>query len=526
MKNTNKKKKKAIDFIKNRKLLIVFTIIVFLCIGVTLYNSFAYFINSYNSRLLVGKVENLNVYDVEKRYYLEDVDANGNGTNTFTVYGSEPINLYKKGEYTVDMNLSKCNIMPENTLTLTEYSHNNNLSFSESLWSDCDIYYRYNDTKILAYDVNIKIYKENISNNCTHYCGYSETIEDISTLLESGYVFDETSSRCDNNNIKIIFNYKTLTLDVKTQQRTNCYAYFKKGNTLYSALVNQNPLPEGDFNSGQSNNNSNYNIIEDNYGTAYYDRVSPNNPFKYMKFANKYWYIVGINGDKTIRLLYYGDTIGAINNIPDTIYNNKTNGSSIGFYNGSDTDMRADVNPSVISQSLYNFYVDSLYDYDRFISENSVFCNDRIAYINSSSNVLVPNSDLPRSYSINGFSDISFGKRYQNAYIDNPSLKCNLADAFTSKNNSELEGVKNIMEYPIGLITKNEIEMISNSVLINAKGWTLSPASLTEVYSINNFLIAPTDIETSLKINPVISLSPYVAIKGTGSIIDPFSLDI
>ena len=70
---------------------------------------------------------------------------------------------------------------------------------------------------------------------------------------------------------------------------------------------------------------------EDNDGTTYYYRGSVTN--NYLKFANKWWWIIRINGDGTIRIIYDGTAYRA----------NGTSGSDVTISNVKFNQERSDI---------------------------------------------------------------------------------------------------------------------------------------------------------------------------------------
>ena len=104
--------------------------------------------------------------------------------------------------------------------------------------------------------------------------------------------------------------------------------------------------------------------MKDAYGTSYYYRGNVTN--NYVKFADKYWRIVRINGDGTVRVIYDG-TIAHSNGesssdreIGATVFNNSSNDNAhVGYM----------YNTNIIDDSTYENNAGSLQDYEFYISK-------------------------------------------------------------------------------------------------------------------------------------------------------------
>ena len=142
--------------------------------------------------------------------------------------------------------------------------------------------------------------------------------------------------------------------------------------------------------------------LEDDYGTSYYFRGSPEN--NYVKFGGYYWRIVRINGDGSIRMIYAGDAsvIDGLANKAEVLANGYNDSSTqytqIGMskfnssYNdnayvgymygtaGSDNynDTHTNTNNSTIKTYIDTWYENNLKNttYESYIAD-TLFCNDR-----------------------------------------------------------------------------------------------------------------------------------------------------
>lgn len=234
-------------------------------------------------------------------------------------------------------------------------------------------------------------------------------------------------------------------------------------------LSDISPPTNGEDDSGVYSN-------DDDYGTSYYYRGDVKN--NYVKFTDKYWRIVRINGNGSIRIIYDGnqafengvksDKRVAIQKIP---FNNNANDAKyVGYMYGSafpsTSKQEAQQNEisSHIKGVLETWYVENILnkDLDKYISDE-IFCNDR-------STAVVPHLWHPGDSALGyGAKNFTYYGLYQRTYdkegdwleTPNPSLKCTqINDRFTVNNRI---GNKNL-EYPIGLITADEVMLAGGGI--------------------------------------------------------------
>ena len=134
----------------------------------------------------------------------------------------------------------------------------------------------------------------------------------------TGYIFDTESSNCtngviptfDNSTWKFIADYSGYNATDYT--RTKCNLYFKTGTkTVNTALGNLSVYTyTPDFTKSacddaacESHEKGIFETTDDD-GASYYYRGSVEN--NYVYFANRYWRIIRINGDGSIRMIYDG----------------------------------------------------------------------------------------------------------------------------------------------------------------------------------------------------------------------------
>ena len=259
----------------------------------------------------------------------------------------------------------------------------------------------------------------------------------------------------------------------------------------------------------------------DDYGKTYYYRGNVSN--NVVSFGGFYWRIVRINGDGSIRLLYYGNKIDESDYynkfVGDGKYNEKYESKwYVGYMYGSDmsSDESALKNEvdSTIKAQIDSWYSSKIFgkSFEKYIANNG-FCNDRTI---SASN---PNvfSSLNRSV-----------PTYKCENIDN--------DLFTISGSSIGNGA---LKYAVGLLTMDDLifggytKNINNNknYLFNTFAYyTMTPgvyypsAGAVTVYFSNSTGIAHTSYPYSVKgIRPVINLKSDVEITGgIGTINDPY----
>ena len=274
-------------------------------------------------------------------------------------------------------------------------------------------------------------------------------------------------------------------------------------------------------------------IAEDDLGTSYYFRGAVDN--NWVKFGkdstgtDMYWRIIRINGDGSIRMIYSGTTAptestkvaitgkGTYIGIGDFNDNYSDNGSKYVGYMYDDGEYFVS---SKIKTKIDNWYKTTTLKDNTLISNDQIFCNDQS--ISSTKTITDGTIDY-------------FGA--QGRLVDNkkPLLTCPTAsDKFTSKN-STIGNKK--LDYPVGLITADEVAMaggvynINNSsyyLYINHTYWLGSPYSFANYDkdndSNNMFSVSARGKvgsryvnDTTYGIRPVISLSPEAKLYGDGT---------
>ena len=135
---------------------------------------------------------------------------------------------------------------------------------------------------------------------------YSKTIPG----KNDGYIVDKIV--CDNDATASWDNDSWGIMVTNLTKRTKCNVYFKKYNPVDKVIAQLDTT--GKCPTINSDGTVNVTKIEatdgyvcsasDAYGTSYYYRGNVTN--NYVKFADKYWRIIRINGDGTVRVIYDG----------------------------------------------------------------------------------------------------------------------------------------------------------------------------------------------------------------------------
>ena len=252
---------------------------------------------------------------------------------------------------------------------------------------------------------------------------------------------------------------------------------------------------------------------QDDYGDTYYFRGSKTNIKNWVKFADKLWRIIRINGDGTIRLIYSENVISESNN-PCT--DNTYVGFMYGTANASSYDeAHKNTNKSHILKELDTWYLKNLEQYKNALDGATGFCNDRTPYNGSSNTSIVDTSAY-------GYARITtYYGPYLRAWITHkPIFKCpqKEQDLFTTTNDN---GIGNqALDYPIGLITADEViyagayESRENAdyYLYTGKSyWTMSPYYFVNDYAMmycvtKNGNLDSTFVTSTIGVRPVINL--------------------
>ena len=269
---------------------------------------------------------------------------------------------------------------------------------------------------------------------------------------------------------------------------------------------------------------------KDDLGTSYYFRGNVTN--NYVKFANKYWRIIRINGDGTIRMIYAGTSAHA-NGYNDSSANDMSIGTSafnssyndntyVGYMYGTAGATTYANTHSNKTNSTIKTKLDSWYDTnivntgnEKYIAD-AIYCNDRS--VSSGTGIGTTDTDYAAKTRINN------GK---------PTLKCaNNNDKFT-KSTTIGNGKLTKM---IGLITSDEVIYAGGTASANNEYylysgkwyWTMAPYSSASGFAYVGYVRNGGNLDnrgvnsTSGAVRPVVSLKSDTISGGSGTVASPF----
>ena len=377
-----------------------------------------------------------------------------------------------------------------------------------------------NNTKA---DINIvKVYTEQNDGSYKETTSIPKKVE----LL----VFNSEKSSCTNSATPSWNRDKwSLKVNNLTTSGTDCNLYFKRTaslNIIANVAVNEGTP---DFSQVATTDEGVFKTQDDD-GTSYYWRGAVTN--NYVKFANKYWRIIRINGDGSIRMIYdgtYAHTNGTSSEnslSTKSLAFNESNADNmyVGFRYTSG-EVHGTETKSNILTNLETWYNNNLTSYASKIDTNAGFCGDRTP---STSFTEINNQGGTGTTTTYYGAAIRLGNN-----IKKPDLSCYREDFYTISNSSK--GNKSL-DYPIGLITADEVVFAGATrnranqsyFLFNGQNyWTLTPyyATGANVFYVHldgglytgNFGV--TDVNG---VRPVINLKADVTLTGTGTSTDPY----
>ena len=375
---------------------------------------------------------------------------------------------------------------------------------------------------------------------------YSSTIPG----KNDGYVVDKVS--CENGAAGKWNNDDWGLLTTNLSKRTKCNVYFKKLTSKVPDIIAQldasGKCPtmnaDGSVNvTGVEATNGYLCKAKDVYGDSYYYRGNVTN--NYVKFADKYWRIVRINGDGTVRVIYDGTSAhangenSADRQIGTSAFNSSYNDNAyVGYMYGQTgastyADAHANTNDSTIKAYIDNWYKTNIVGTanEQYLADN-VFCNDRsISTYTTSSNTKLgygTNSTYYR-WAYGPWNGTNYGN--MKMILTCPQKN----DAFTVSDTTNGNGA---LTYPVGLLSTDEIVLAggwsaSNSGYYLYSGqywWASSPdgfygghAGVRRVYSNGNAVTARS-VDGILGVRPVFNLKAEVLAQGSGTATDPYRI--
>ena len=282
---------------------------------------------------------------------------------------------------------------------------------------------------------------------------------------------------------------------------------------------------------------------QDDFGDSYYFRGDVEN--NYVLFADKYWRIIRINGDGSVRMIYagtsahsngYDDSSANDTSIGDNTFNSSNNDNAyVGYMYGATGASTYDATHSNINDSTIKVVLDGWYNTNIKGTANeqyvvdTIYCNDR--EVSSGTGI--------------GTTDTDYKLKARIEVNNNITLKCSqVNDRFTV--NSKVSGItgNGALTNPIGLITADEVTYAGGSFDLNNSKyylynknffWTMSPVELFDGSSygfivnsrgglVDSPMFRDGYVDSYIGVRPVISISGSALNSGTGSMNDPFKI--
>ena len=357
--------------------------------------------------------------------------------------------------------------------------------------------------------------------------GYTKT-----DTIPDGYVLNESESYCtingeEDTNISLSYDTTTKSLSVTpmTTQGTKCYLYFdEKGITNIQELIaSKNLATRTDFSTTLKEDTAGTIYYEDtSKGTTYYFAGNPTD--NWVKFADKYWRIIRINEDGSLRIIYQGtsaNTTGTGTQTGTSAFNSSYNNNAYVGFKYTTNNVHGTGTNSTILTALNTWYSSNLSSYADKIDGNAGFCNDRTPYSGSGT----------------GTSATDYAAYNRLVNNKQPSFECsNSSDLFTTSGSSQ--GNK-ALQYPIGLITADEVAFAggvygqtnqSYYLYTGQPYWTMSPYYFSVASShafvfrvVSDGSLNNNSVNSLRGVRPVINLKSSVQFsEGNGTSDKPF----
>ena len=371
---------------------------------------------------------------------------------------------------------------------------------------------------------------------------------DAAPKKSAGYEFDQIS--CDND-AKGTWNSDTWNLLVNNlTKKTKCNIYFKKIVTKVPDII---ATVDTSGKCPTVNNDGSVSVTaveatngylckaKDTYGDSYYYRGNVTN--NYVKFADKYWRIVRINGDGTVRVIYDGTSAHANGEsssdrqIGTSAFNSSsTDNAYVGYMYGTTgastyAAAHANTNDSTIKAYIDNWYKTNILGTanEEYLADN-IFCNDRSI-----------SSNKPSSrYNNLGYGTNATAYRWYyfatSSYNNKMMLTCpQQNDAFTVSDTTNGNGA---LKYPIGLLSTDEIVLAggwnaNNSGYYLYSGqnwWASSPRGFDGGYAgvrrvdSNGHADYNYVVGSDFGVRPVLNLKADALAQGSGTASDPYRI--
>ena len=351
------------------------------------------------------------------------------------------------------------------------------------------------------------------------------------TKLDSSktYTLDTTQSTCtykdgtEIENLNISYNSETRGLSISpyTTKGTKCILYFNEQVFARDTILANYPTI-------LTRDNFSVTIEDESTGTIYYEDTSKGRTYyfagnptdNWVKFADKYWRIIRINEDGSLRLIYQGTSniaTGSSTQTGTSAFNStRTDNMYVGFKYTTNNVHGTGTNSTILNE-LNEWYQDNLSSYTDDIDGNAGFCGDRTPY-----------SGTGLGTSATDYA--AYNRLYTNKA---PTFECSDSnDLYTTSGSSQ--GNK-ALQYPIGLITADEVAYAggvygqtkeSYYLYTGQNYWTMSPcyyphARVFAVLSSGNLYW--NYVYSGFGVRPVINLKSSVQITGgDGSSFNPY----
>ena len=366
----------------------------------------------------------------------------------------------------------------------------------------------------------------------------------------SGYKVDKIV--CDNGATGTWDNKDWGPTITNVTRRSKCNIYFVDVEKINIGNVavpldayNRCPTLNADGTATVTEAESQYGYLckaKDAYGDSYYYRGNVTN--NYVLFADKYWRIVRINGDGTVRVIYDGTSAHANGEsssdrqIGTSAFNSSYKDNAyVGYMYGKTgastyAETHANTNDSTIKAYLDNWYKTNILGtvHEQYLADN-VFCNDRSISSNKPNkryNNLGYGADTT-AYRWHNFADSSFNNKMM--------LTCpQKNDAFTVSDTNKGNGA---LTYGVGLVTTDEVVLAGGWKSSNLKFylyngqsyWTMSPFEFDATFGLGERIVASNGLSETLgnviHINgarPTLNLKSEVLSRGIGTVSDPYHL--
>ena len=375
---------------------------------------------------------------------------------------------------------------------------------------------------------------------------YSSTIPG----KDDGYVVEKVV--CDNGATGEWDEDKWGLLTTNLTKRTKCNVYFKKVVSKVPDIIatvdttGKCPTVNEDGSvsvTAVEATNGYLCKAKDAYGDSYYYRGNVTN--NYVLFADKYWRIVRINGDGTVRVIYDGTSAHANGEssedrqIGTSEFNSSYNDNAyVGYMYGATgastyAAAHANTNDSTIKAYIDNWYKTNILGTanEQYLADN-VFCNDRsISTYTTSSNTKLgygTNSTYYR-WAYGPWNGTNYGNMKM-------MLTCpQKNDAFTVSDTTNGNGA---LTYPVGLLSTDEIALAggwsaSNSGYYLYSGqawWASSPYNFygnnayVRYVTSNGYAYDSNYVYNAYGVRPVFNLKADTLAQGSGTASDPYRI--